>query len=105
MIGKLSTNLLEFLVAVITILLRLDMNKFSQKIFAYTDSSSALVRMYNAFFSASIPVHDHVGKWLVTSLMKYNSAFYSQYIRGVENSIAGSLSLDHYLLNISLAYA
>lgn len=105
MVGILSINLLEFLAAAITIKLTLDSNENPQKILSFTDSSSALGWLYKASFAESMPVHNHVARWLATQLMEHDSALYSQHIRGLENFIADSLSRDHHLTTQQLTFA
>ena len=97
LIGAFSINLLEFIASAITIHLSLAASSSPQKILAYTDSSSALGWLYKASFSSSMPAHDKVARWLALELMSYDSALYSQHIRGRHNIIADSLSRDHYL--------
>ena len=103
LIGKLSINLLEFLASAITIHLSLNNPKQPQKISAYTDSSSALGRLYKVSFSEAQPEHDEGARWLASSLMRYDSVLYSQHIGGRENFIADSLSRDHHMSDEQLA--
>ena len=91
LIGAFSINLLEFIASAITIHLSLAASSSPQKILAYTDSSSALGWLYKASFSSSMPAHDKVARWLALELMSYDSALYSQHIRGLHNIIADSL--------------
>jgi len=43
------------------------------------------------------PAHDEVARWLATTLIKNDSALYSQHIRGVHNIIADILSRDWHI--------
>ena len=97
-----SINLLEFIASAISIHLSLAASTNPQKILAYTDSSSALVWLYKASFSSSMPCHDKVAKWLALELMSCESALYSQHIRGRHNIMADALSRDHHLSILQL---
>ena len=97
LIGILNINLFKFIASAITIHLLLAAFYSSRKILAYTYNSSALGWLYKASFYSSISVHNKVARWLALELMTFDSALYSQHIRGKHNIIADSLFRDHHL--------
>ena len=105
MIGIFSINLLEFIASAITIYLTIKSSATPHKILAFTDSSNALGWLYSASFSASKPIHDKVARWLAAILMEYDSALYSQHIKGLYNIISDSLSRDKHISNEQLTIA
>ena len=76
-----SINLLEFIVASITISLIMRNTKASTKILAYTNSSSAPGWLYKASFASNQQNHDKTARWLAHELIDTDPALYSQHIR------------------------
>ena len=104
MVGIHSINLLEFIAATITIHLTITTATTPQKILAFTGSSRALGWLYSASFWLSHPAHDKVARWLAKELIRYDSALYSQHIRGKYNFISDSLSRDTHISKQQLTH-
>ena len=92
---KLSINLLEFIAAVITIMLSLKNKEKDQKILAFTDNSSALGWLHKAsFHPASKMYHDIVAREFALFMMKEEHSLYSEHIKGDNNNVADTLSRE-----------
>jgi hypothetical protein len=96
-----SINLLEFIAAIITIDLSINMDDHKTKypnILSYTDNSSALGWLYHSTFN---PVknlqHDKVARYFANLLFKNETTLYPEHIPGKHNIIADSLSCDFHL--------
>ena len=106
MIEQFSINLLEFLVAMITILIVLrNTEEGKAKILAFTDSSSALGWLFKVSFTSNQPNHDMVARRLAEELIDKDSTLYSQHIEGCFNFVVDSLSRDHHILTGKLTLA
>ena len=106
MIGQFSINLLEFLAAMIKILIVLrNTEEGKAKILASIDSSSALGWLFKTSFASNQPNHDMVARRLAEELIDKNSTLYSQHIEGCFNFVADSLSRDNHILTGKLTFA
>ena len=92
--GKCSINLLAFITSIITTQLTIISSNIPQKLFSYTNSSSAPGWLYKASFTSSQPVYDEIVRWLAELLINNDAALYSQHIKGKHNIIAEILSRD-----------
>ena len=96
LIGVFSINLLEFIAVAITIYLTIKVEDGPQKLFSFTDSSSALGWLYKASFN-SHPLHDAAARWLAKCMIEDDAALYLHHIRGIHNIIADMLSRNGHL--------
>ena len=77
-----SINLLEFIVAVVTIMLLLKDKPKDSKILAFADNSSALGWLYkSSFHPASKVNHDKVAREFAMFMMKNEFSLYSEHIK------------------------
>ena len=66
-------------------------------ILEFTDSLSALGWMHKAYFDpVNTESHNAVARWLGWTLVNNKTYLYSQHIKGTENIIADSLSMDFH---------
>ena len=92
--GRFCINLLEFIVAAITIQLTL---QSSPRPLAYTDNSSGIGWLYKGSFKQCQPTYDKVARWLADKLIEHDAELYSQHIQGSSNILADMLSQDFYI--------
>ena len=95
--NKLLIILLEFNAAAITIYLTISKSGTTHIILAFTDNSSAVGWLYKASFKTFQPAHDKVARWLASTMIRHNSALYSQHIKGSHNMIDDILSRDTHI--------
>ena len=85
--GKFSINLLEFLAAVVTIVISLEKIKQNKKIFALTDNSSALVWLSKASFHPETKEHrNKIARYLATFILQEERSLYAEHISGMHIS-------------------
>jgi hypothetical protein len=105
--GHLSLNLLEFIASAITIAVEIRWlgTKPEDCILSQLDSTTAdfwLQRGGSQFKGVERAVHLTISCWLSTIILKANTCSYSQWIPGLENVVADSLSRDHHLNDTDL---
>ena len=104
--GKASINFLEFLAAIITIMLSITNDTHTTShphILAFTDNSSALGWMHHSTFDpVNNPQHDDLARHLASFLFKHEATLFSQHIPGVQNVTADCLSRDFHLSDTSI---
>ena len=95
--GKLTFNLLEFLVSEVTIYMTILKMGQGSHILAFSDSSSALGWMHKASFDpVNAESHNAVAFWIGWTLVSHDTSLYSQHIKGTENIIVDYLSRDFH---------
>ena len=107
--GWLTLNLLEYMASAITIAFDLLQNPPPTQacILSQLDSTTAdfwLQRGGSHFQGPERLVHLQVSRWLSNLLLLHGSCTYSQWIPGVENVVADSLSRDHHLSTTQLTH-
>ena len=104
--GKASINFLEFLAAIITIMLSITNDTHSTShphILAFTDNSSALGWMHHSTFDpVNNPQHDDLARHLASFLIKHEATLFSQHIPGEQNVTADCLSRDFHLSDTAI---
>ena len=71
---------------------------------AFTDTFSALGWLYKTAFKENQEAHDDVARFLAETCIKWDSALYSQHVRGVHNVVSDILSRDRHIDNNQLAF-
>ena len=99
--GRGSINFLEFLGAVITIMLSINNDNHTTAyphILAFTDNSSALGWMHHSTFDpVNNPQHDSLARHLADYLVSHEATLFSQHVPGEHNVTADCLSRDFHL--------
>ena len=93
--GKFSINLLEFLAAVVTIIVSLENAEKNTKIFALTDNSSALGWLFKASFHPKTrKQRNKIARYLANFILQKEHSLYSEHISGTDNNVDDSLSRE-----------
>lgn len=103
-----SINFLEFLAAIVTIELSLQLDEHPTTyphLLSFTDNSSALGWLYHSTFNPKTHIHhDKLARYLARLLFKNEATIHPEHIPGKNNIIADSLSRDFQLNDADLTH-